>query len=80
MLDPAQFLEAFALGGITFRCFGAAASFAFEHGQSITGGFGQPCLDGGDRRPQPGNVAVLGIASQPVLIIVAGDDRVGPPR
>ncbi|MCW2563290.1 MAG: putative outer membrane protein, partial [Mycobacterium sp.] len=56
-----------------------APCFALPDGERVGGGGGEAFLDGGDRGAQTHQVAVLGIAGQPVLVIVGGDDRVGPP-
>ena len=42
-------------------------------------GCGQSFLDRRDRRPQPDDVAVLGIAGEPILVVVRGDNRIRPP-
>jgi hypothetical protein len=86
--NPAQFgsqpLHATLLGkplGLTrvaLRQLGPPACAALLGSEGVAGGLGQPLLDGGDRRLQPDNVAVLGIPGQPVLGVIAGDDRVGP--
>jgi hypothetical protein len=79
-LQPALLLKPFWLGRIAFRQLGLSARPALLRAQGVGGGLGQSLLDGGDRRAQPDEVAVLVVAGQPVLVVVAGDDRIGPPR
>ena len=80
VLQPPLLGEPFGLAGIALRLLGFSAGFALRGRQRVGGGGGQAFLDGGDRRPQPDDVAVLGIPGQAALVVVAGDDRVGPPR
>jgi hypothetical protein len=79
-LQPTLLLKPFALSCIPLRQLGLSAPPALPSGEGIAGRCRESLLDGGDRRPQPGEVAVLGVAGCPVLIIGAGDDRVGPAR
>jgi hypothetical protein len=79
MLQPLLFGEPFILAGIPLDRFGFAAGFTLRGRQRVRGGGGQPLVEGGDRRPQSNDVAVLGIARQAALIIIDSDDRVGPP-
>jgi hypothetical protein len=73
-------VEPFGLAGITLRGFGFSAGFALAHRQSVHRGGGQPLLKRADRGPQPDHVAVLSVSGQPVLVVIARDDRIGPPR
>jgi len=79
VLQPLLLGEPFGLGGIAFHRFGCSAGFALRDGQRVGGGGCQTLADGGDRRPQPDHVALLGVTGQPVLPSVADDDRTGPP-
>ncbi|MCU1700937.1 MAG: hypothetical protein JWR34_7000 [Mycobacterium sp.] len=78
VLDAALLLEAFGLSGVSLDGLRLSAGFALGDSQGVIGWGGQTRLDGGDHRTQPHNVAVLPITGQSDLIIVAGDDRVGP--
>jgi hypothetical protein len=80
MLHPALLLEAFGLSGVPLDGLRLSAGFTLGDSQGVIGGGGQTRLDGGDRRTQPHNVAILPITGRSDLIVVTGDDRVGPPR
>jgi hypothetical protein len=80
MLHPPLLLIAFGLSGIALHRLGLSAGFPVAHRQHVHSGSGQALLDGGDRRFQPNEVPVLGVTRQPALVIVARNDRVGPPR
>jgi hypothetical protein len=79
-LQPTLLLKPFGLGRISLRQLGLSARPTFLSGEGVVGGCRQSLLEGGDRRAQPDEVAVLGAAGQPVLGVIAGDDRIGPPR
>jgi hypothetical protein len=79
MLQPTLLGEPFRLGRISLRRLRTAPCLALRDGQDVPGGSGQAFLDDGDRGTQTRQMAVLGIAGQSVLVIVASDDRVGPP-
>src|SRR5882757_3118812 len=80
MLHPALLLEAFGVSGVSLDGLRLSAGFTLGDSQGVLGGGGQSRLDGGDHRTQPHDVAVPPITGQSDLIVVAGDDRVGPPR
>jgi hypothetical protein len=73
-------LEPFGLGRVALRQPGLLSFLALLGGQGVGGGLGQPLLDGGDRGFQADDVTVLRVAREPILGVVAGDDRIGPPR
>jgi hypothetical protein len=54
-----------------FHRFGCSAGFALRDGQRVGGGGCQTLAEGGDRRPQPDHVAVLGVTGQPILVSIA---------
>jgi hypothetical protein len=80
MLHPPLLLEAFGLSGVPLGRLRLSAALTLGDSQGVIGRGGQTRLDGGDRRTQTHNVAILRITRQSDLIIVTGDDRAGPPR
>ncbi|HXA13271.1 MAG TPA: hypothetical protein VNW93_13995 [Mycobacterium sp.] len=80
MLESLLFGEPFSLCGIPFGRCRRSARVAFTSGEHVGRGCGKPLLKGGDRRPQPDKAAVAAVAGQSVLVVVARDDRIGPPR
>src|ERR1700720_1498244 len=79
-LQAALFLKSLGLCRITLRQLGLAARPTLLRGEGVVGRRLGSLFDGGDTRAQPDDVSVLTIASQTILGVIAGDDRVGPPR